>query len=140
MRSSGHRIPNGEAPPGGSPRSPIVRPVNEELPRAFLGDTQGDLTCGVCRVTLQLGHRPVHCPCGQGRRVLRAHCVVEALARGVAPVPLRFPAVSCRAQHPRRGTWEAAVQADPGFRNRAACMRGGTASDVDLRSRWLSYG
>ena len=77
---------------------------------------------------------------GQGHHVLHARCVVEALARGVAPVPLRCPAVSCRAQHPRRDALDAAVQADPGFRNRAARMGGGTAGDADLLSQGLWYG
>ena len=35
---------------------------------------------------------------------------------------------------------EAVVQADPGLRNRAARMGGGTAGDADLRSRGLWYG
>ena len=48
--------------------------------------------------------------------------------------------VSCKAQHSRRDALEAAVQADPGLRNRAARMEGGTAGDADLRSRGLWYG
>ncbi|CAN0575795.1 unnamed protein product, partial [Laminaria digitata] len=67
-------------------------------------------------------HRAVRFPCGQGRHVLHARCVVEALARGAAPAPLRCPAVDCGALHPRRDALEAAVQADPGLRNRAARM------------------
>ena len=137
MSSSENRIPNGEAPAGGSPRAPVGRPGNRERSRAFLGDTQGDVVCGVCRVTLQLGHRAVRYPCGQGRHVFNARCVVEALARGVTPTPLRCPAVSCRAQHPRRDALEAAVPADPGHRNRAARTGGGTAGDAELRSRGL---
>ena len=140
MSSSGHRIPNGEAPAGGSPRVPLGGPGNGERPRAFLGDTQGGVACGVYRITLQLGHRAVRFPDGQGHHVLHARCVVEDLARGVAPAPLRCPAVSCGAQHPTRDALEAAVQADPGLRNRAACMGGGTADDADLRSRGLWYG
>ena len=97
MSRSGHRIPNGEAPAERSPRAPVGEPGNGERPRAFLGDTQGDVACGVCRVTLQLGHRAVRFPCGQGGHVPHARYVVEALARGVAPAPLRCPAVSCRA-------------------------------------------
>ena len=89
---------------------------------------------------LQLGQRAVRFPCGQGRHVLLVRCVVEVLARGVAPAPLRYPAVSCRAQHLRRDALEAAVQADPGLRNRAARMGGETAGDADLRSRGLWYG
>ncbi|CAN0556113.1 unnamed protein product, partial [Laminaria digitata] len=66
--------------------------------------------------------------------------VVQALARGAAPAPLRCPAVDCGALHPRRDALEAAVQADPGLRNRAARMGGGTIGDEDLRSRGLWYG
>ena len=100
-------------------------------PRAFLDDTQGDVASGVRHFTLQLGQRAVRFPCGQGRHVLHARCVVEDLARGVAPAPLRCPAVSCGAQHPTRDALEAAVQADPGLRNRAARLGGGTAGDAD---------
>ena len=71
--------------------------------------------------------------------MLHARCVVEALARVVAPAPLRCPAASFRAQHPRRDAPEAAVRADPGLRNRAAPMERGTAGDADLRSRGLWY-
>ena len=64
----------------------------------------------------------------------------EALARGVAPVPLRCPAVIRRAQHPRPDALEAAVQADPGLRNRVARMGGGTASDANHRHRGIRCG
>ena len=140
MSSSGNRIPNGEASAGGSPSAPVGGPGNGERPRAFLGDIHGDVACGVCRLKLQLGHRAVRFSCWQGRLVLHARCVVEALTTGVAPAPLRCPAVTCRAQHPRRDALEAAVQTDPGLRNRAAHNRGGTAGDADLRSRGLWYG
>ena len=63
--------------------------------------------------------------------MLHARCAVEALAKGVKPAPLRCPAVRCRAQHARRDAFEAAVQADPGLRNRAARLGGGTAGDAD---------
>ena len=56
------------------------------------------------------------------------------------PAPLRCPAVSCRAQHPRRDALEAAVQADPGLRNWATRMGGGTAGDADLRTQGIWYG
>ena len=115
MSSRGHRIPNRKAPAEGSSRAAVGGPGNGERPRAFLGDTEGDVACGVWRETLQLGQRAVRFLCGQGRHVLHARCVVEALARGVAPA-LRCPAISCRAQHPRRDALEAAVQADPGLR------------------------
>ena len=72
--------------------------------------------------------------------MLHALCVVEALARGAAPAPLRCPAANCGAQHPRRDALQAAVQADPGLRNRAQRMGGGTKGDEDLRSRGLWYG
>ncbi|CAN0472312.1 unnamed protein product, partial [Laminaria digitata] len=131
----GPRTPNGETPARGSPRAPGKRVGNGTRPRAFLGDTTGGMTCEVCGITLQLGHWAVRFPCAQGRHVLHARCVVEALARGAAPAPLRCPAVDCGALHPRRDALEAAVQADPGLRNRAARMRGGTIDDEDLRSR-----
>ena len=43
---------------------PVGGPGNRERPRVFLGDTQGDVAFGVCRITLQLGHRVVRFPCG----------------------------------------------------------------------------
>ena len=113
---------------------------NGTRPSAFLGGTRGGLACGVCGIPLQLGHRAVRFPCGQGRHVLHARYVVEVLARGAAPAPLRRPAFNCGAQNPRRDALEAAVQADPGLRNRAGRMGGGTIGDDDLRSRGLWYG
>ena len=98
------------------------------------------MACGVCGITLQLGHRAVRFPYRQGRHVLHARCVVVALARGAAPAPLRCPAVNCGVQHPRHDALEAAVQADPGLRNRAGRMGGGTIGDENLRSRGLWYG
>ena len=47
---SGSRIPNGEAPEGGSPRAPGRSSGNGTHPRAFLGDTRGGLACGVCGI------------------------------------------------------------------------------------------
>ena len=90
--------------------------------------------CGVCGVTLQLGHWEELFPCGQGRHVLHAPCVVETLARGAAPAFLRYPTVNGGAQHPRRDALEAAVQADPCLRNRAGRMGGGGIGEEDLRS------
>ena len=130
-------LPNGEAPAGGSTRASVGGAGNGEHLSAFLGDTQGDV---ICRITLHLGHRAVRFPCGQGRHVLHARCVVEAPARCVAPAQLRFPAVSCRAQHPRRDALEEVIQVGPGLCNWAARMGGGTAGDADLRSRGLWYG
>ena len=116
---------------------PGRRPGNGSRPRACLGDTRGGLAYGVCRLTPELGHRAVRFPCGQRRHVLYARCVVEALARSVAPAPLRFPTVNCGAQHPRRDGLEEAVQAYPGLRNRASRIGGGITGDEDLRSRGL---
>ena len=130
---SGSRIPNGEAPGGGSPRAS----GNGTSPCALLGDTRGGVACEVCGITLQLGHRAVRFPCGQERHVLHARCVVEDLARGAAPAPLHCPALNCGAHHPRRDALEATVQADPGLRNRASRMGGGTKGDEDLHSRGL---
>ena len=140
MNDSGSRIPYGEASTGGSPRAQGRRPENKTRPRAFLGDTRGGTACGVCRLTLQLGHRAVRFPCGQGCHVLHARCVVEALARIAAPAPLRCPTINYGAQHPRWNSLEAAVQADPGRRSRARRMGGGTIGNEDLRSRGLWRG
>ena len=125
----GHHTPNGEAPAGGSPRSQGGGTRNGTHPRAFIGNTTVRVACGVRGVTRQLGHRAVRFPCGQGRHVLHARGVIEALARGTAPAPLRCPAADCGARHPRRDALEAAVQSDPGLRNRAAQMVGGTIGD-----------
>ena len=140
MNDSEPEIPDGGALGRRSLRAPERELGDRTPPRAFLGDTRGDVVCGVCWVPLQLGHRAVLFPCGQGRYVLHARYVVETLARVAAPGPLRCPAVNCGAQHPRRDALEAAVQADPGLRNRAARMGGGTASDEDLRNQGLWYG
>ena len=72
--------------------------------------------------------------------MLHARCVVEALARGVTPAPLRDPAVSCRAKNPRRDALEAAVQADAGLCNRAARMAGGNAGDATQATRTYAAG
>ena len=72
--------------------------------------------------------------------VLHTCCVVETLARGVAPAPFRYPAVNCGTQRPRQDALEAAVQADQRLRNRVAWMRGGGIGDEELRTRGLRYG
>ena len=64
MNDSGSRIPNGETPAGRSSRVPGRRLENGTRPRAFLGDTRGNVACGICRVTLQLGYLVVRFPCG----------------------------------------------------------------------------
>ena len=61
------------------------RPGNGRRPRAFLGDTGGGMPSGVCGLTLQLGHRAIRFPCGQGRHVFHARYVVETIARSAAP-------------------------------------------------------
>ena len=66
--------------------------------------------------------------------------MVEALARGAASAPLRCPAANCGAQHPRRDALEAAFQANPGLRNWAGRMGGGTIVDEDLRNGVFWYG
>ena len=139
INDSGSRIPKGEASAGGSPRALGRRPGNGTRPRAFLGDTRGGMACGICRLMLQLVHGAVRFPCWQGRHVPLARCVVEALARSAAPAPLRCPTVNGEAEHPRREVLEAAVQVDPGLRNRARRMGRGTIGDEDLRSRGLWY-
>lgn len=55
MNYSGSRIPNGKVPGGGPLRVPERRTGNGTRLGAFLGDSRGHVTCGACRVTLQLG-------------------------------------------------------------------------------------
>ena len=129
MNGGGCRVPNGEVSAGRSPWAPGRRSGNGTRRCAFLGDTRGGMACGVCRVTLQLGLRAVRFPCNQGRHVLHARCVVEALTRSTAPAPLRCPTINCEAQHPRRDAPEVSVQADPGRRNGARRMGGGIIGD-----------
>ena len=73
----------------------------------------------------QAWQRAVRHPCGQGRHVLHARCVIGALARIAAPAPLRCPAFNCAALHPKRDAPEAAVRANSGLRVRTAWMGGG---------------
>ena len=80
-----------------APRALGRRPGNGTRPRSLLGDTRGGMACGICGVTLQLGHRAVRFPCVQGRHVLHARCVVEALAKSAAPAPLLYPTANCGA-------------------------------------------
>ena len=47
---------SGEPLSGGSPRAQGKGPGSGTRPRALLGDTQGEVACRVCRVTVQLGH------------------------------------------------------------------------------------
>ena len=95
---------------------------------------------GICGLTLQLGHRVVRFPCGQGRNALHVRCEFETLARSQAPAPLHCPTANCGDQHPRRDALEAAVLADPGLRNRARRMGRGNIGDEGLRTRRLWYG
>ena len=139
MNYSESRIPNGEASAGGSPRAPGRRPGNATRPRAFFGDTRGGMVGGICGLTLQLGHRVVRFPCGQGRNALHVRCEFETLARSQAPAPLHCPTANCGDQHPRRDALEAVVQAAPGLRNRARWMEGGDIGDDDPSSRGLWY-
>ena len=74
-----------------------------------------------------------------GHHELRARCVVEALARGAAPSPLRWPEAGCGARHMRQHAVEAADQVDPGLRGRAAQIGGGGTGDADLRRQGLWY-
>lgn len=135
MNDSGPRTPGGEAPAGGSPSAPGRGPGGGARP-------PGDVVCGVCQVTLQLGHRAICFPCRQGRHVLHARRVVEALARGAMSAPLRYPAVNCGAQHPRHTALEAAIQADSGLHNRVVPKRGGGAEQPGYRAstRWCFLG
>lgn len=134
MKGSGSRIPDKEAPSGGPPRAPARRPENETPPPAFLGDARDGVACEICGVALQLGHWAVRFPCGQGRHVPHASCVVETLPRGAAAAPLRCPAANCGAQHLRRDALEAAAQARPGLRSWTGKM-GGEFGEENLHSR-----
>ena len=119
---------------------PRWRYWNGTRPRTLLGDTRGEMACGICGVTFQLGHRAVRFPRAQGRHALHACCVVETLARSKEPTQLRCPTVNCGAQHPRRDALESAVQADPGLRHWGGWIGQRTVGDEDLRSRGLRYG
>ena len=140
MNDGEPKIPDGEAPAGGSSRAPGRGPGDGTRPRTFLGDTRRDVGCGVCRITLQLGYRAVRFPCGQGRLGLRACWVVEALARVAAPAQLRCQAINSGGHHPRRDALDAAVQTYSGLRDRATRMGRRIAGDEDLRSRGVWYG
>ena len=138
-----------EASAGGCPRVPGRRSGNGTRPRAFLGDSNGGMACGVCRLTHQLGHRAVCFPCGQGRHVLHARCVVEALARSAAPAPLRCPTVNCGAQHPRSRTRSPTLEVGrargsgprkSGSPQSGSADGGATIGDEDVRSRGLWCG
>ena len=59
MNDSEPRIPDGEAPAGGSLRAPGGGPGDETRPCALLGNIRRDVVCGICRATLQLGNRAV---------------------------------------------------------------------------------
>ena len=141
MNDSGPRMPD-DASAGGSPRTPGREPGDGTPPHAFLGDTRGDVVCGVCRVTLKLVHRTVRVPCGQGRHGWLSSTLVVWLRpsresrhqhHSAARSQLRSPA----AETGRTG---GSGQADPGLRYGAARMARRTAGDDDLRSQGLSYG
>ena len=140
MNDRGPPTPNGEAPAGGFPRAQGKKAGNGTHLRTFLGDITGGVACGACGVTFQLECRAVRFPCGQGRHVRHARCLVEVLARGTGSGPLRCLAIDCGALYPRRDALEAAVQADPGLRNQAARVGGGPIGDEDLLSQGRWYG
>ena len=137
MNGSGSRIPKSEASAGRPPRAPGKRSGNATRPLAFLGNTREGMVCEVCRLLLQLGHRAVRLPCGQGSHVPLARYVFETLARSAAPAPWSTsPPVNCGTQHPRRDALESAVEADPGLRNRVRRdhrRRGSTQPGVLVR-------
>lgn len=77
-------------------------------------------------------------PCGVGRHVLHARCVVQALAEGAAAAPLLCPASNGWVRHPAWDRREAAVQADPCLRNRASRVgEGRAAGNADPPRRGL---
>lgn len=127
----------------GDPQSAGEGGLERHAPGTFLADTPRGVAYGVCRVTLQGGHRAVRIPCGQGCHLWQRHhvgCVVEALVRVAAPAPLRCPEVNCVARYTRWGSLKAMVQPDPGLRIWARRMEGGITGDEDRRSRRLWYG
>ena len=66
MNDRGNRTPNDDSPAGGSSRAQGRRTGNGTRPRAFLGDTTGGVSCGVCDIPLPLGHRAVRFHVGKG--------------------------------------------------------------------------
>lgn len=83
------------------------------------------VTCGIYRVEIARGHRAVHLPYGQGRHIIHARCVVEALRRIASPAPLYRRKSGCGAHYGRREALETAVQADPGLPGRKVRVGGG---------------
>ena len=132
-KTARHRL---EDPPGCWGAHPETGPT----PVCSWATPKGTWRAGVCRVLLQLGRRAVRFPCGQGRHVIDACCVMKTLARSAAPAPPCFPAVNCGAQHGGRNELEAAVQVALGLRNRAARIIGGAPGCENIRNHGLRYG
>ena len=70
--------------------------------------------------------------------MLHARCVVEVLARGAVPAPLRFPEANFEAWYTGIGThWKQRFKRTWAFA--VGKMRGGLIDDVDLSSRGLLW-
>ena len=81
---------------------------------------------GGCSGPMIEGHRVVQLPCGHP---IHAGCVISTLERGGERSLLQCRAARCGAQHSRRDNLVAAVQADPGLRQRAERMIGGLTDE-----------
>ena len=82
--------------------------------------------CGGCSGTVAEGHRVVQLPCGHP---VHARCVLSNLENGGGRLLLQCRAPGYGAEHPRRDTLAAAVQADPGLRRRAERLAGGLTDE-----------
>ena len=70
--------------------------------------------CAGCRAAVAPRHRVVGLPCGR-RHVMQTRYVVDPIGLGGSPAQLMCGTRGCTAHHGRRGSLEAAVQADPGL-------------------------
>lgn len=87
-----------------------------------LENTRGDMRG--CLVTLQQGHRAVPLPCGNRCHALHGRCLMEALAKGAASAPIRYPLAGCGVRHKWRGVLEVVAQAHPDLCSRVVRMGG----------------
>ncbi len=92
------------------------RPVGNGSGRDATHHPSPSARCGGCSEQINQGHRVVELPC---RHVIHARCVLSSLERGGAHALLECRVAGCGTQHPRQDNLEAAVQADPGLRQRA---------------------
>lgn len=114
---------------------------NGMRPHAFQADAQGDVACGVCRVT--------HSSLGTGWHALHVVMVFRVAigaTRSLCDLGLRYrcasaPLVCPAVQHPKWVALEPAVQLDSGLLNRVVRLGGRITGDVDLHChRGFWYG